>query len=68
MWLRDRRNSRLIPHRMEGVGYAPVRNPATESGLWTVQKRRTVIYVPRELSIRERIAAAEKLSRERGEQ
>ena len=67
-WLRDRRNSRLIPHRMESVGYTPVRNPATESGLWTVQKRRTVIYVPRELSIRERIAAAEQLSRERGEQ
>ena len=67
-WLRDRRNSRQIPHRMDSVGYVAVRNPAAESGLWTVQKRRTVIYAPRELSVRERIAAAEKLSRERGQQ
>jgi hypothetical protein len=27
-WLRDRRNARQIPHRLEGCGYALVRNPA----------------------------------------
>ena len=36
MWLQDRKNRRAIPHRFEQCGYAPVRNPDREDGLWKV--------------------------------
>ena len=36
-WLSDRRNRRVIPHRMSSCGYVPVRNPDTEDGLWRIQ-------------------------------
>jgi Family of unknown function (DUF5906) len=58
-WLRDRKNSRKIPHRLEAVGYVAVRNPAARDGLWAVEKRRTVIYAKQELSLRDRLKAAQ---------
>ena len=39
-WIRDRKNRRAIPHRMETRGYVPLRNPAAEDGLWKVRGRR----------------------------
>ncbi len=34
-WLKDRKNRRTIPHRLEKCGYVPVRNPdATSARLW----------------------------------
>ena len=57
-WLQDRRNARQIPHRIEGVGYTAVRNDAAQSGLWVVGGKRQVIYARRELTIRDRMAAA----------
>src|SRR5262249_49642736 len=57
-WLRDRRNSRQIPHRLESVGYMPVRNTTAKDGLWKLNKKRQVIYAQRELTLRERIKAA----------
>ena len=33
-YLKDRKNSRRIPHRFEACGYTPVRNPDAEDGLW----------------------------------
>lgn len=60
-WLRDRRNSRQIPHRMEQVDYVAVRNDAAKDGKWKVAGRRQVIYARRNLSIRDRIAAARRL-------
>lgn len=58
MWLQDRRNRRLIPHRMEAAGYTPVRNDAAEDGLWKVSGKRQVIYARRDLSVRDQIVAA----------
>jgi hypothetical protein len=60
IWLRDRKNSRQIPHRMETVGYVAVRNPADKSdGRWKVGSKRQVIYARAELSTADRLRAAE---------
>ena len=63
-WLRDRRNSRQIPHRLEGAGYVAVRNEGARSGLWVVSGKRQVIYGRKELAICDRLAAASSLCRE----
>jgi hypothetical protein len=61
-WLRDRKNSRNIPHRMEAVEYMPVRNDGAKDGKWKVGGRRQVIYARRQLSTRDRLAAARRLA------
>lgn len=64
MWLTDRKNRRQIPHRMESAGYVPVRNPdAPADGLWKIKGRRRAVYARRELSPRDRLAAATALTR-----
>jgi hypothetical protein len=35
-WLNDRKNRRAIPHRLETVGYVPVRNDDAKDGLWKI--------------------------------
>jgi hypothetical protein len=60
-YLKDRRNSRRIPHRLESVGYVPVRNPDADDGLWRINSRRQVIYGRSNLSYHGRLAAARKL-------
>jgi hypothetical protein len=60
-WLRDRKNRRGIPHRLEGCGYVPVRNPSAEDGLWKILGKRQVIYARKSLPFRDQIAAAERL-------
>jgi hypothetical protein len=57
-WLGDRRNSRQIPHRLEAVGYVPIRNDSAKSGLWVIGGKRQVVYSRREFSVRDRIQAA----------
>lgn len=57
-WLAERKNRRMIPHRLEECGYEPVRNEAVKDGLWKLPNGRAVIYARRDLSARERIAAA----------
>ena len=47
---------KIIPHRLENCGYVPVRSEATD-GLWIVDQRRQA-----DLSIRDRFAAAQRLS------
>lgn len=59
-WLRERRNARQIPHRLEAAGYIAARNPGAKDGLWVVKGRRQVVYARKELSIRERIEAAQR--------
>jgi hypothetical protein len=56
-WMRDRRNSRQIPHRFEAVGYVPVRN-AAKDGYWKIGAKRVAIYGKKELSEHDRQAAA----------
>lgn len=62
-WLRDRRNRRQIPHRLETAGYTPIRNDYAKDGLWKVDGRRQAVYARAELSVRDRIEAANRLSR-----
>ena len=61
-WLHERRNRRQIPHRLEEVGYVPVRNSNAKDGLFKVSGKRAVIYAKKELSIRDRIKAANDLT------
>jgi hypothetical protein len=62
-WLKDRRNRRKIPHRMDECGYVPVRNPTDKrDGLWVTGGKRQTVYAKRELTLRDQIAAAERLS------
>jgi hypothetical protein len=59
-WLSDKKNARIIPHRLEDSGYEPVRNPDAEDGMWKIAKRRQAIYVRRCLSPQQRLQAARK--------
>jgi hypothetical protein len=60
-WIRDRKNRRVIPHRLEGWGYVPVRNDTADSGLWVINRTRQVVYAKADLSIRDRLEAARAL-------
>jgi hypothetical protein len=57
-WISDRKNRRIVPHRLERCGYLPVRNDAADDGLWKIQGRRQAVYAKSTLSIRQRITAA----------
>jgi hypothetical protein len=61
-WLSDRKNRRVIPHRLEQCGYAPVRNPTADDGLWKIRGRRQAIYAQVALSTRGQIDAARQLA------
>lgn len=65
-WLRDRKNRRAIPHRLERCGYIPVRNADAADGLFKVKGRRQTVYGRADLSIRDRLEAATRLAREMG--
>jgi hypothetical protein len=56
-FLRDRRNARRIPHRLEACGYIAVRNDASKDGRWKVSGRNQTIYANAALSLRDRVAA-----------
>ena len=62
-WLGDRKNRRVIPHRLEKCGYVPVRNDAASDGLWVINGRRQAVYAKSTLSIRDRHTAASNLTR-----
>jgi hypothetical protein len=61
-WITDRKNRRAIPHKMEQAGYVPVRNPGRKDGKWIINGSRQVAYGRRDLSIRDRILAAQCLA------
>jgi len=60
-YLKDRKNSRRIPHRFEACGYTPVRNPDADDGLWRLNGRRQVVYARNNLSFADRLGAARRL-------
>jgi len=62
-WLTDRRHRRMIPHRLESVGYEPIRNDGAKDGRWVIDGRRQVVYAKTSLSIRDRHLAARKIQR-----
>jgi hypothetical protein len=61
-WLKERKNRRTIPHRMEAAGYVRVRNDAAKDGLWKVLGKRQALYARKELSLRDRIAATSRIT------
>ena len=61
-WITDRKNRRIIPHRLERCGYVPVRNDAAIDGLWKIHGKRQAVYAKNSLSIRDRIKAARELA------
>jgi hypothetical protein len=59
IWLQDRRNARLIPHRFEEVGYVAIRNPDDKTeGRWKIGKKRYVLYAKKTLSKRDQLIKA----------
>jgi hypothetical protein len=61
-WIIERKNRRVIPHRLESCGYVPVRNDAAKDGLWKIKGVRQVIYVKAELSVSDRLGVASALT------
>ena len=57
-WLKDRKNARRIPHRLEACGYVAVRNPHAKDSHWKVGGKRQVIYAKVSLPLRDRFTAA----------
>ena len=60
-WMKDRKNRRAIPHRMERCGYVPVRNPDAEDGLWKLGDKRQEIYATASFDLADRLRAAREL-------
>jgi hypothetical protein len=60
-WITDRKNARSVPHRLEECGYERVRNVDAKDGYWKLPHGRVSIYARKELSVRERVAAARQL-------
>jgi hypothetical protein len=58
-FLRDRKNSRKIPHRFEACGYVPFRNSDAKDGLWKIGERRQAVYVRADLSFKNQRAAVQ---------
>lgn len=56
-YLTDRRNSRVIPHRLESVGYVKVRNPDAKDGQWKIKEKRQAVYAMKELDEPTRLAS-----------
>jgi hypothetical protein len=65
-WLRERKNSRIIPHRFEACGYIAVRNSGAKDGQWVVGGKRQTIYTKTALSLKEQVIAAQQLARTAG--
>jgi hypothetical protein len=61
LWLRERKNRRQIPYRLEKCGYVPIRNDASSQGLWVINGTRQAVYAKNTLSIRDRLKAARQL-------
>ncbi len=59
LWIRDRKNRRIIPHWLEKCGYVPVRNDYADDGLWKFNGKRQVVYAKSTLSIRDRFRAGQ---------
>jgi hypothetical protein len=62
LWINDRKNRRVIPHRLERCGYTPVRNDAAKDGLWKIDGRRQAVYGRNTLTVRDRLKAASGLA------
>jgi hypothetical protein len=58
-WIRDRKNRRTIPHRLDKCGMVPVRNPDDNTdGRWKIGEKRQVVYAKKSLPKKDQILAA----------
>jgi hypothetical protein len=60
--LEDRRNRRSMPHKLERIGYVPVRNPDADDGLFKLAGKRQTVYAIKSLTLAEQIKAARLVS------
>jgi hypothetical protein len=60
--LRDRKQRRSLPHKLERVGYVPVRNPDADDGLFSINGRRQAVYALRSMTVAEQVRAARRVS------
>lgn len=60
--LKDRKSRRSLPHKLERVGYVPVRNPDADDGLFKLRGKRQAVYAKRLLVLAEQIRAAKRLT------
>jgi hypothetical protein len=56
-WLRDRKNARKVPYRLEQCDYVPVRNPDSQQGLWVIAGKRQAVYGRKGMALRDQIKA-----------
>jgi hypothetical protein len=62
-FLLERKNRKVVSHRIIGAGYEIVRNDnAKTDGLWVVNGARKTIYAKKSLAIPERVEAAQQLA------
>jgi len=61
-WLKDRKNRRLIPHRLERCGYTPVRNDGAKDRLWVINRKRQTVYGRMDAPLSDRVKAAQRLA------
>jgi hypothetical protein len=59
-YLLDRKNSRLIPHRLDACGYEKVRNEGAKDGLWKISGKRQAVYARKGISMKDRHLAIER--------
>jgi Family of unknown function (DUF5906) len=64
-WLDNRKNHRIIPHRLEDCGYAAVRNDNARDRLWKVNEKRCVVYGRRDLPRDQHLQEIEKLQQDK---
>jgi Family of unknown function (DUF5906) len=62
LWLKDRKNRRMIPHRLDSCDYSPERNKTVKDGLWKIGGSRQVVYAKKSLSAAERLTAIRRLT------
>ncbi|MFZ4760113.1 MAG: hypothetical protein ACOYLX_18255, partial [Burkholderiaceae bacterium] len=59
--LKDTKRRRALPHKLDRAGYAPVRNPDADDGLWKLAGRRQVVYARRGMAVADQIRAVRAL-------
>jgi hypothetical protein len=67
LWLRDRKNARQVPHRLEECGYVRVRNKGAKDGLFKLEGKRQAIYAKKDLCLRAQEEAANTLAARYGQ-
>ena len=61
-WIRDRKNRRVIPHRLEKCGYIASAQRCRQGRIWKIHGKRQAIYTKSVLSVRDRLKAAARLT------